>query len=134
MSKLLEICTVCYRVSTRALATLRSLALLVDKLRSKTGGLGRFCKEAMMRYNEHAALMTPFESFVPKHHVMWHLLSWAVFLGNPRFYATGEGESLSKALKAACRHSSQLCFERSVLLGMREILSDLSMRGRRRPI
>ena len=87
-----------------------------------------------MCHNTHAALMVVFESFVPKHHMMWHLLDSAVFLGNPRFYATWEDESLNKALKAACKHSSQLCFERSVLLRMREILSDLRSKGRKRPI
>ena len=59
--------------------------------------------------------MEPEDAFIPKHHMMLHLLRKSSFLGNPRHYATWEDESENRRLKAMCRHTSQATFENSVL-------------------
>ena len=68
------------------------------------------------------ALMATFDCFTPKHHVFWHVLANADFLGNPCAYACWEDESWNKALKQTCSFVSQLGFEGNVLLRMGEML------------
>ena len=77
----------------------------------------------MMQWAEHMALMAPMQCFVPKHHRMFRLVFNSMDQGSPSHYSTWADEGLNKTLKAACRHASQLSFERSVLLRMRALLS-----------
>jgi hypothetical protein len=66
--------------------------------------------------------MQPFDVMTPKHHIIWHLLLNTGHQGNPAYYATWFDEALNKVLKQSCRQTSQLNFEASVLMRMREIL------------
>jgi hypothetical protein len=75
------------------------------------------------------ALMVPWESWTPKHHVVYHMLLNTGFHGNPELYANWEDEALNKMLKACCRYVSQLRFEESCLLRMRSLLK---ARGQKR--
>lgn len=58
----------------------------------------------------------------PKRHMMAHLLERQRIQGNPRQYANWLDESLNSELKSACRNTSQVTFERSVLLRMAHFL------------
>ena len=78
----------------------------------------------MACYSRHIALIVPFESFVPKHHLVFHLLLKSSFHGNPCYYATWLDESLNKVLKSACKNACAATFEGSVLLRMKELLKD----------
>jgi hypothetical protein len=78
---------------------------------------------AMDAYLHHLALMAAFDCFVPKHHIVIHLLRNTGFQGNPLRYSTWLDESLNKLLKAACKHASSATLYRSVLLKMRDLLS-----------
>jgi hypothetical protein len=60
--------------------------------------------------------------FIPKHHIVFHLLRNIGYHGSVRLYATWFDEALNKMLKAACRFTSQATFDRSVLVRMRSIL------------
>ena len=73
-------------------------------------------------YSDHMALMTPYNVFTPKHHLVFHLLGNVSRQGNPRRYAVWLDESLNKTLKQACRQTSQATFELSVLSRMRDLL------------
>lgn len=73
-------------------------------------------------YTSFLGLMAPFEVFVPKFHVMLHMLANQRFQGNPLVYSNWEDETLNKTLKAACKFVSQSTFEVSVLLRMQTIL------------
>jgi hypothetical protein len=77
----------------------------------------------MRLYNEHVALMHPFDCYVMKHHLVVHLIANTGFHGNPNKYSTWVDESLNKVLKAACKNASPLRFDQSVLLRMRDLLS-----------
>jgi hypothetical protein len=79
-------------------------------------------QEMIVAYCRHVALMSADEIFVPKHHIVFHLLDRVKWFGNPRLYATWLDEALNKTLKAICRQTSQSTFERSVLWRMREVL------------
>ena len=83
----------------------------------------------MRAYVRHVALMTPFNCFVPKHHIVFHLIRNIGYHGNPLVYATWLDESLNKLLKAACKHAAGPTFYQNVLLKMRDLLkarSDVS--------
>ena len=80
---------------------------------------------AFAHYSRHMLLMEPFEELVPKHHVIYHLLFKAAFLGNPRAYATWTDEALNKLLKMACRQTSQSTFDQAVLCRMSELLKQV---------
>ena len=83
-------------------------------------------------YKQHVEAMRVFETFVPKHHIIVHMLDKMSYQGNPVFYATWLDESLNKVLKAACRFTSQSSFELSVLTRMRQILqTEVEKRARR---
>ena len=73
-------------------------------------------------YAYHMELMREYDLFVPKHHLVWHLLGNMEYQGNPSYYATWFNEGLNKVLKGCCRMTSQATFEQSVLLRMREVL------------
>ena len=67
-------------------------------------------------------IMEPLGKFVPKHHVIFHPLQQTMDKGNPWFYSAWLDESLNKQLKNACKHASQMTFESTLLMKMREIL------------
>jgi hypothetical protein len=69
------------------------------------------------------ALMAEDEVYVPKHHIVFHLIDKIAYQGNPRLYATWLDEALNKTLKACCRQISQATFEGSVLFHMRRLTS-----------
>ena len=79
----------------------------------------RACFEA---YCAHLRCMAPENCYVPKHHLMIHLLHNTSHFGNPRSYANWLDESLNKTLKATCRATSQATFENSVITRMQELL------------
>ena len=81
-------------------------------------------QEAFDQYVRHVALMAPLDCYVPKHHIVFHLLADVGRKGNPRFYATWLDEALNKTLKAACKYASQRTFECSVLFRMWDLLAD----------
>jgi hypothetical protein len=91
-----------------------------------------FIKEAMRAYVRHMGLMVVFDAFIPKHHLLFHLLYKSRFQGNPTQYATWLDESLNKTLKAACKNASVATFESGVLLRMRDLLK--KSRGAKRPL
>lgn len=76
----------------------------------------------MEAYLHHLALMAQYDCFVPKHHIVVHLLRKSGFQGNPLVYATWLDESLNKLLKAACKNASAATFYTTVLLKMRDLL------------
>ena len=73
----------------------------------------------MVQWAEHKALMAPTQRFVPKHHRKLHLDFNSKDQGSPSHYSAWSDEGLGKSLLAACKHASQLSFERSVLFRMR---------------
>jgi hypothetical protein len=77
-------------------------------------------------YVRHMALMVPFDCFVPKHHIMFHLLVRTGYQGNPLVYSTWLDEALNKLLKQACKNASVSTFYESVLLKLRELLRNLT--------
>ena len=81
-------------------------------------------QECFDLYSEHISLMRDVGDFIPKHHLMWHMLENLGFQGNPLHYACWLDEALNKVLKAACRDTSQATFEGSVLMRMRYLLAD----------
>jgi hypothetical protein len=83
-----------------------------------------FNKEAMDLYVRHIGLLVVFESYTPKHHLLFHLLQKSDFHGNPSYYATWLDESLNKTLKSACKNACSAIFEGSTLLRMRELLKE----------
>jgi hypothetical protein len=89
-------------------------------------------KESFKKYCTHIALMVPFGVFTPKHHLCFHLVGNLLWHGNPIWYANWRDESLNRVLKACCRNVSQRTFDASLLLRMRELISDSSAlkRGR----
>jgi len=76
----------------------------------------------MRRYVLHVGLMAPLQCYVPKHHVVFHLLRNIERQGNPLVYSTWLDESLNKTLKAACKNAAASTFYPGVLLRMRELL------------
>ena len=73
-------------------------------------------------YNEHMGLMAPFQIYLPKHHMFYHLLWNIEFQGNPEVYSNWMDETLNNVLKSCCRHVHQMNFEAETLLRMRELL------------
>ena len=86
-------------------------------------------KDCFALFTRHMALMEEDEQYVPKHHVVLHMLRNSELLGNPTFYSTWLDETLNKTLKAACRETSQATFEASVLYRMRGLM-DARVRAR----
>ena len=72
-------------------------------------------QEAFDQYVRHVALMAPLDCYVPKHHIVFHLLADVGRKGNPRVYATWLDEALNKTLKKGRvnmrrnAHSSAAC-------------------------
>ena len=69
-------------------------------------------------------LMVMDDVFVPTHHLFWHLLARMRKQGNPTWYSTWQDEANNRILKESCRLTSQLTFDSSVLLRMRDILEN----------
>ena len=68
-------------------------------------------RRMMDAYKRHMVLMSRFDCFTPKHHLMMHLTFRARVFGNPRCYATWEDESFNKRLKALVQGCHQSNFE-----------------------
>ena len=81
-------------------------------------------KENFDRMLVHMELMRPFDLFIPKHHVILHMLAETTSKGNPRHYSSWLDESLNKLLKACCRNASQITFEAVVLSKVSELLKE----------
>ena len=106
--------------------------------------LERFCKlldelpvnptatqraQSLDLWKRHMALTSEAEDlFIPKRHLICHMILSMPLLGNPRFYAYWFDESLNKVLKLACRGISQATFETSCLLRMPSLLQRVSSR------
>jgi len=76
----------------------------------------------MSLYIKHMALIAPFQCYIPKRHLTYHLLANIHYFGNPVKYATWRDEALNKVLKKACKNSSVFKFDSTVLLRMRDLL------------
>ena len=68
------------------------------------------------------ALMLPYEVYIPKHHLVYHMLEKIRFQGNPEVYSNWMDETLNKMTKKICKNLSQQAFELGLLLRMREVL------------
>ena len=62
------------------------------------------------------------EMLIPKRHMAMHILERMIDLGNPKAYANWHDEDLNRDLKLSCRKVSQMHFERSLYVRMREWL------------
>ena len=62
------------------------------------------------------SLMAPYDIFIPKHHLMFHLVLRSGEMGNPWFYHTFLDEAMNKTLKAVSRNCHQLTFESSAII------------------
>ncbi len=85
-------------------------------------------KECLEAYSKHVALMEEDDCYVPKHHILFHLIANMAYQGNPKLYATWIDEPLDKTLKACCRRVSQATFVRQVLFHMRDVLRKGSLK------
>ena len=78
---------------------------------------------AFEQYQLHMACMEPEDSYIPKHHILFHLLFRAHHLGNPKYYASWQSEAFNKVLKSSCRGVSQATFDATILFRMRHVLA-----------
>ena len=81
-------------------------------------------KKAMELDVRHVALMAPYDAYIPKHHIFFHLLARTEYQGNPLVYATWLDESLNKVLKQCCKNAGASTFYETTLLKLRELLRD----------
>ena len=58
------------------------------------------------------------ELYVPKRHMLMHMLRRSIYQGNPRKDMNWGDEAANKTLKALCRQLSQQTFDLSVLTSM----------------
>jgi hypothetical protein len=79
-------------------------------------------KESLDLWKRHMSLMMAFGVFVPKHHLMFHLLLRAVYHGNPWQANTFYDESLNKQLKGVARLCHQCTFECTAIIKVTETL------------
>ncbi len=77
----------------------------------------------MRLWAQHVALLSPYNAYKPKHHLIFHLIFDSQWFGNPNHYSCWYDEALNKVLKQACRLCSQSVFEQSLLMQMRDILN-----------
>ena len=68
------------------------------------------------------ALMLPYEVYIPKRHLVYHMLDKIGYQGNPEVYSNWMDETLNKVMKKTCKNLSQQAFEPGLLLRMREVL------------
>lgn len=80
-------------------------------------------------YKRHMVLMTPYEIFIPKHHLMLHLTHRARETGNPLRTSTFFDEALNKNLKLTLRNCHQATFEVMALVKMAEVLRRVAKRS-----
>lgn len=73
-------------------------------------------------YKRHMVIMSPYNIFLPKHHLMFHIGHRASTSGNPVLAATFFDEALNKNLKQTLRNCHQSTFERMAFFKMREVL------------
>ena len=59
---------------------------------------------------------------LPKRHMSAHLVRESLFIGNLRFYANWQDETLNRVWKACCRNISQLTFDTCVISSMQMVL------------
>lgn len=79
-------------------------------------------KETFQNYATHISLMAVWQAYIPKHHMVFHLVHKIREQGNPTFYSNWEDESKNSTLKQVCKKIAQATFETSALLRMRTIL------------
>ena len=90
-------------------------------------------RDAFAAYQRYLALTDGIEELRgPKRHILLHMLRQMPVQGNPKRYANWYDETLNRLLKLACRTTSQLTFETSVLLRMQVLLDNEFQRGRKR--
>lgn len=89
-------------------------------------------KDTFKNYATHVSLMAAWKSYIPKHHMVFHLVHKIRQQGNPTFYSNWEDESKNSTLKHVCQGVAQPTFETSVLLRMRAILSGPAPGAKRR--
>jgi len=77
-------------------------------------------------------LIGPFRNYIPKHHIVYHILEKSRWFGNPKMYACWMDESWNKQLKGCCRNVSQATFEVSNLFSMRDLLRPADTKARKR--
>ena len=65
----------------------------------------------MRLWKRHVDLVAELIEYVPKHHLMFHLIQRAHVFGNPWMYTTFLDESYNKTLKAVLRNCHQAAFE-----------------------
>ena len=73
-------------------------------------------------YRRHLVFMAPVGLFVPRHHLMLHLTSRALFYGNPSWYATWRDERHNRDLKRVLRNCHQRFFEERVFMKLESVL------------
>ena len=65
--------------------------------------------------------MTPVAVFTPTFHAVYHFLANQSQFGNPSYHWNFSDEEANRSLTAAAKTCSQLCFERTLLLRLREL-------------
>ncbi len=86
--------------------------------------------ELMDTWRQHMAVIRYLDIYLPKHHLMYHLILRSDLHGNPWKDATFIDESLKKELKLCCRLSHQRTFECIVIVKVGEILVRLLKKRR----
>ena len=75
-----------------------------------------------MNYNDHVALVLPFDAYTPKTHIFWHMFYLSGFQGNSKIYSNWADEDLNRTLKETRRGISQLSYAGPLLLRLRYVL------------
>ena len=86
----------------------------------------------MRLYQAHVSAMVPFQCFVPKHHIVFHLIAGMRWFGNPTLYSNWLDEAMNKTLKSMAKTCSQAVFEAVLLLRARDVFSAAPKRKRPR--
>ena len=60
--------------------------------------------------------------YIPKSHLMYHLIIRLYLMGNPMSYTTFLDESLNKTLKKVCRLCHQMTFDTMCVIKMHQVL------------
>ena len=77
-------------------------------------------------YNRHIALPDGIDTMeIPKRHLMFRMLAKLKYRGNSRLYGNWYDEALKRASRDACRDTSQVAFERSLLVRAPAILGNM---------
>ena len=93
-------------------------------------------QEAMANYVRYLTLLSAIglydELYIPKTHLMFHMLHRSKLLGNPLEYATFFDEGLNRLLKLALRNCHQSRFEDLSLAKMEHVLASRGTRPKRK--